>query len=133
MGRLLVENMPFGRFSETKTGWAPGVSVTLRLPVSGRRIPGIHALIDTGCELTRIYQQDVLIGPDEMDYDHETNTYLIGVELGGQIYDVRCQYMNFRYAGKEDMLIGMDLISNWLMIVHGKRRLLSLTHLEVGD
>ena len=135
MARILVKDTPYERFSSSPlTGFAPGVSVTLHMPVSGRKIAGKRALIDTGSEITWIYPRDVEIDlMSDVDYDPETGGLLVGVEIDGQVYYVQCGYQDHPYAGTEQMLIGMDLLSNWLVKLHGRRRLLSVSHLEPGE
>ena len=56
MARILLKDKPYERFSPSPvTGLAPGVTVTLHMPVSGRKISDRRALIDTGSEATWIY------------------------------------------------------------------------------
>lgn len=135
MAKVLLKDKPYERFSPSPlTGLAPGVTVTLHMPVSGRKIHGKRALIDTGAEITWIYRRDVEIDlSSDVDYDPETGLLLVGVEIDGQVYYVQCGYQNHPYAGTEEMLIGMDLLSNWLVELHGRRRFLSVTHLEPGE
>lgn len=132
MAKILLKDKPYERFSPSSlTGLAPSVTVTLHMPASGRKITGKRALIDTGSEITWIYPRDVTIDPSsDADYNPETGRLLVGVEIGGQIYYVECGYKDHLYAGTEHMLIGMDLLSNWLMELHGRRHLLSVTHLD---
>ena len=137
MPKSLLKDKPYERFSSSyETGLAPGVSVTLHLPVSGRKITDRRALIDTGSEITSIYPRDVKINissdtdtPRDVDRDPDTDLILVGVEIEGQIYYVRCEYSDHPYGGSEHMLIGMDILSNWLVKLHGKNHLLSVTHL----
>ena len=135
MARTLLKDKPYERFSPSPlTGFAPGIVVTLHLPVSGRKIPDRRALIDTGAETTCIYSRDVDIDTSsEVDYNPETDKILVGVEVEGQIYHIQCRYWNHPYGGTEHMLIGMDLLENWLVELHGRQRLLSITHLEPDE
>ena len=135
MPKILLKDKPYERFSLSPlTGLAPGVTVTLHMPVSGRTIPDRKALIDTGAEMTCIYRRDVDIDlSSDVDYDPETDQILIGVEIEEQVYPVQCRYWNHPYGGTEHMLIGMDILSNWLVELHGGRSLLSITHLESDE
>ena len=135
MAKILLKDKPYERFSPSRvTGLAPGVTVTLHMPVSGRKITDRRALIDTGSETTCIYRRDVtIVLSSDVDYNPETGKLLVGVEIDGQVYYVQCRYWDHPYGGTEHMLIGMDLLSNWLVELHGRRRLLSVTHLEPGE
>ena len=116
MSEILLKDKPYERFSLSPlTGLGPGLTVTLHMPVSGRKITDRRALIDPGAERTCIYSRDVDIEPSEVDYDPETETVLVGVEVGGRIYYAQCRYWDHPYGGTEHMLIGMDLLSNWLV------------------
>lgn len=59
MAQTLLENRAFERFSPGIYGLAPGVTVTLHMPASGKRISAKRALIDTGSEISWIYPRDV--------------------------------------------------------------------------
>jgi hypothetical protein len=135
MAKTLIKDKPYERFSRSLlTGFAPGVTVTLHMPVSGRKIAGKRALIDTGAEITWIYPRDVTIDlSSDVDYDPGTGELLVGVEIDGQNYHVQCGYQDHPYAGMEQVIIGMNLLSNWLVELHGRRRLLSVTHLEPDE
>ena len=135
MPRVLIKDKPYELFSSSPlTGFAPGVTVTLHMPVSGRKIPDRLALIDTGAETTCIYEHGVEIDlSSDVDYRPETDKILIGIEVEGQIYHIQCLYWDHPYGGTEHMLIGMDLLSNWLVELHGRQRLLSIAHLEPDD
>lgn len=54
----------------------------------------------------------------------------MGVEIEGQVYHVECGYEDHPYAGTEEMLIGMNLLKNWLVKLDGRQKLLSVTHLD---
>ena len=88
MAKSLLKDKPYERFSSSpQTGLAPGVTVTLYMPVSGRKIAGKSALIDTGSEITWIYPRDVTIDLSaDVDYDPETGELLVGVEIEGHMY-----------------------------------------------
>ncbi len=133
MPRILLKNKPYERFSLSPLGLAPGVTVTLHMPISGRTIPDRRALIDTGAEITCIYRCDEIDLSSDVDSDPETDEILVGVEIEEQVYHVQCQYWDHPYGGTEHMLIGMDILSNWLVELHGRRRLLSITHLEPDE
>lgn len=135
MARVLLRDKPYERFSSSPlTGLAPGVTVTLHMPVSGKKIVGKSALIDTGAEITWIYPRDVTIDlSSDVDYNPQTGELLVGVEVDGQIYYVQCGYQDHPYAGTEEILIGTNLLVNWFVELHGRRRLLSLTHLEPDE
>jgi hypothetical protein len=47
MAGVLTRGRPYERFSTGEHGLAPGVTVTLHLPASGRKIRGKRGLIDT--------------------------------------------------------------------------------------
>lgn len=127
--QLAVE-APYARFSTSPYGLHPAVEVTLCLTASGRRITGLKGLIDTGSEITWIYPRDVRLDPaTELEGDPRTGMYTVGVEVGGRVYHVLCGYADHRNAGTEQLLIGMNVLENWLMTLHGKRRVLSVTHL----
>jgi len=132
MARELLKDCPYERFSPSPVlGLAPGVTVTLHLPVSGRKIVGKRALIDTGAEMTQVYPRDVDIDLiSDVDYDPDRRVMLAGVEIAGHVYrNVECVYEDHQYAGTEHMLVGMNLLLNWLVTLHGKDRLLSVAHL----
>jgi len=134
MGKLLIKDRPYERFSATEQGLAPGLTVTLHLPASGRRIPGKRALIDTGAEIPWLYPRDVALDlASDVDYDPETGEFLVGLEIGGKTYYLQCAYQDHPYAGTEEMLLGINMLSNWLVTLNGRRRLLSVTHLEPGE
>ncbi|MCX7015443.1 MAG: hypothetical protein NTW86_23300 [Candidatus Sumerlaeota bacterium] len=135
MAKVLIDNQRYERFSPSPvTGLGPGLSATLWLPVSKRFIPAVRALIDTGAETTWIYPRDVAIDlSSEVDSDSGTGRILVRVEIAGQTYSLRCTYRDHPYAGTEHMLIGMDLLQNWLVELNGRRRLLSVSHLDEGD
>ena len=72
------------------------------MPISGRTIADRRALIDTGAEMTCIYSHDVTIDiSSDVDYNPETETLLVGVEIDSQIYYTQCQYWNHPHGGTE--------------------------------
>jgi len=134
VARLVVQEKPYQRFSLRPTGFAPGLTVALHLPVSGRRISELRGLIDTGAEITWIYPRDLVIDPSaEVDRDPETGYILVGLEIEGHTYYVQCGYQDHPYAGSEQLLLGMNLLSNWLVTLNGRRRVLSVTHLDLEE
>jgi hypothetical protein len=132
MQKELLKEIPYERFSQNQWGLAPGVTVTLHATASGRKIPNVKALIDTGSEITWIYPQNVSINPSELDQLPDVKEYLIGIELEGEEYLVTCGLQNHPYQGSEQALLGMNVLENWLTKLHGKKHLLSVTHLENG-
>ena len=79
------------------------------------------------------YPRDVKIDlSSDVDYN-ETGEILVGIEIEGKIYYINCGYADHGYAGTEEMIIGMDLLSQWLVELHGRRHLLSITHLEPDE
>ena len=79
------------------------------------------------------YPRDVKIDlSSDVDYN-ETGEILVGIEVEGKIYYINCGYEDHEYAGTEEMIIGMDLLSQWLVELHGRRHLLSITHLEPDE
>jgi len=134
MARSLVKDVPYERFTAGKYGLAPGVTVTLHMPVSGRTVGGRRALIDTGSEITWVYPRDVAIDLDsDVDWDPLKHECILGVEIDGQVYYVECGYHDHPYAGTEQVLIGVNLLSNWLVGLDGRKQLLSVTHLDPGE
>lgn len=131
MAKNLIKDEPYKRFSTNRWGLAPGLTVTLHMSASKRKIPEVNALIDTGAEITRIYCRDIKIDlPSDVDYNSDTDEILVDVEIQGQVYkNVLCVYNDHPYAGTEQMLIGMNLLENWLGSLHGKDHLLSVIHL----
>lgn len=134
MAKALLKNSPYEPFgTKPHTNFAPGVTVTLHMPLSKRKIPNIRALLDTGAPETYIYPRCASINTlSEVDEDDE-GKIMVGVEVEGQIYHILCRYIDHPYRGTEHMLIGMDLMSKWLVELHGQRSLLSITHLEPGE
>ncbi len=133
MDKVLLTDVPYQPFSANRWGLASGVVVTLHASASGRKISGIHALIDTGSEITWVYPRNVDIhASSELERDPETGDYLIGVEVEGQIYHVTCGCRDHPHAGSEHALLGMNLLENWLTTLHGRNHLLSVTHLDSG-
>jgi len=131
MARSLLRDVPFERLTPGRYGLAPVVTVTLHMPASGRTVPGTKALIDTGSEITWIYPRDVRIRlSSDVEWDPVRRECIVGLEIGGQVYYVECGYQDHPFAGTEHMLIGMNLLSNWLVSLHGRRKLLSLAHLD---
>ena len=61
------------------------------------------------------------------------NWYIWQVKISGQVYYIQCRYEDSAYAGTEHMLIGMDLLSNWLVELNGRQHLLSITHLDLDE
>lgn len=111
-------------------GLAPAVTVTLHATASGREFRDVPALIDTGAEITLVYPRNVDISESmDLERDPETGDYLIGVEVEGEIYYVTCECWNHKYAGTEHALLGMNVLENWLTTLHGRKYLLSVTHL----
>jgi len=133
MAQVLVKDKPYERFSPNKYGLAPSIVVNLHMPASGKTIIGKKALIDTGAEITWIYPRDVKIDlSSDVDYN-QTGEILVGIEVEGKIYNIKCGYEDHEYAGTEEMIIGMDLLSQWFVELHGRRHLLSITHLEPNE
>jgi len=134
LAKLLITDKPYERFSPGRFGLAPGVAVTLHMPASKRKIAGKKAIIDTGAEITQIYPRDVEINiATDVDGDPVRRTFLVGIEVEGEIYYVQCAYQNHDHPGTEAMLLGIDILSHWLVTLHGRRRLLSITHLDPND
>ena len=136
MAKVLLKEKPYEPFSPThpNAGFAPGITVTLHMPASKRKIPNIRALLDTGAPETYIYPRCTSINIlSDVHYDNDTGKILVGVEVEGQIYYTQCRYIDHDSPGSEHMLIGMDLMSNWLIELHGRRSLLSITHLEPDE
>lgn len=128
MPTVLAHDRPYERFSTGEHGLAPAVTVALHLPASGRVIRGKRALLDTGCEFTQVYPRDIRINlSTDVEYDRETGLCALRVEVNGHLYAVRCAYEDHPCAGTEEMLIGMDMLEQWLVTLDGPRRLLSVT------
>ena len=132
MDTMLLKDIPYQRFSANQWGLAPGMTVTLHMTASGRKISGVPALIDTGSEITWVYPRNVNINDTDLERDPEKRERLIGVEVEGQIYYVTCGCRNHPYAGSEHILLGMNVLENWLTTLHGRNHLLSVTHLDSG-
>jgi len=134
MDKVLLTNVPYERFSESRWGLAPGIVVTLHATAYGKKISGVKALIDTGTEITCVYPKSVNFDPSsELEFDPRTGDYLLGVEVEGQIYYVTCAYWNHPYQGSEQVLLGMNMMENWLITLHGRNHLLSVTNLDEGE
>jgi len=133
MDQVLLTDFPYQPFSGNGRGLAPGVTVTLHATASGRRIRDVQALIDTGAEITQVYPRNVDIDESsELEWDSKTGEYLIGVEVEGQVYHVACRCRDHPYAGSEHVLLGMNVLEEWLTTLHGRNHLLSVTHLDSG-
>ena len=129
MRAILAQDSPWLRFSPGQHGLAPALTVTLHLPASGRAIRGKRALLDTGCEVTQVYPRDVRINlSTDVDYDRETGLCALRVEVNGHLYAVRCAYEDHPCAGTEEILLGMDILEQWLVTLDGPRRLVSIMH-----
>ena len=135
MARVLIHNQAYERFASAPlTGLGPGVTATLWLPLSGRAIRGVRALIDTGAVTTMIYPRNVDIDlSSEVEIDSDTGKMAVRVEIAEQTYLLQCKYRDHPFAGTEHMLIGMDLLQNWLVELNGKHRHLTVAHLEAED
>jgi hypothetical protein len=131
MQRELLKEIPYKKFSDNRWGLAPGITVILHTSASNRKIEKVKAIIDTGSEISWVYPQHVHIDKSsELDWDPDTDNYLIGVEIGGQTCNVACGYKDHPYRGSEHAILGMNFLENWYTTLHGQRHLLSLSHLD---
>jgi hypothetical protein len=129
MSAVLAQDRPYERFSTGLHGLAPAITVALHLPASGRIIRGKRALIDSGCEVTQLYPRDIHLDLDtDVESDPGAGLVAVRIEIAGRVYAAWCAYEDHPSAGTEEMLIGMDLLENWLVTLDGPRRLLSITH-----
>lgn len=117
----LVQDKPYEKFSETPYGHAAGLRVALLLPVSGKRVQGIRALVDSGCEVTCIYPEAVTIDlAADVEVVPEAGGLLaLDVEVESHVYHVHCQYVGLSRAGNEQMLLGMDILRHWRVTLDG--------------
>ncbi len=129
MPKVLISDAPFMMFSEDEdVPESPAVEVRLVFPGSKRRSKVKRALIDTGADITFVYPSRTPIYNGEVHVDTRRKTITVGVEIANHIHYVECGYCEHDYAGTEDVLIGMNLVREWLLSIDGPQQRVSIWH-----
>jgi len=117
----LVSRKPYRRLSShPRTGLAPTVEVEISFPVSGRRVGPFEALVDTGAVKTMIYKRDVEIDfQRDVDRVQSTGEIYVSLQIRGKTYHCLCIYGKHPHAGTEQILLGMDVLQEWLVELNG--------------